>query len=120
MEFNNTQAIYVQIADYVCDQVQLQNWKEDGKIPSVRELAVNLEVNMHTVLHAYEFLQQQDIIYTKRGMGFFVNKNAAAIIQNIRKQQFLTEELPQLFKRMQMLNIDVTELQARFNDFKNK
>jgi len=45
MQFKESQAIYLQIADYVCEQVLLKEWKTDQRIPSVRELAVQLEVN---------------------------------------------------------------------------
>lgn len=118
MEFNNTQAIYLQIADYVCDKIQLGEWKEDEKIPSVRELAVMLEVNPNTVMRTFEYLQQQEIVYTKRGMGFYAAKGSPKKITASRKQQFLTEELPLLFRKMNMLNIEPDELQARFDAFK--
>ncbi|MBW4891710.1 GntR family transcriptional regulator [Mucilaginibacter sp. HMF5004] len=118
MEFNNTQAIYLQIADYVCDKIQLKEWKEDEKIPSVRELAVMLEVNPNTVMRTFEYLQQQEIVYTKRGMGLYVAKDSAKKIKASRKQQFLTEELPLLFRKMNMLDIAPDELQARFDEFK--
>jgi len=118
MEFNNTQAIYLQIADYVCDKIQLNEWKEDEKIPSVRELAVLLEVNPNTVMRTFEHLQQQEIVYTKRGMGLFVAKNSAKKIAASRKLQFLNEELPVLFRKMSMLDIELAELQARFDEYK--
>ena len=60
MQFNNIgQAIYLQIADYVCEKVLLKEWLAEDKIPSVRELAVQLEVNPNTVARTYEFLKQQ-------------------------------------------------------------
>ncbi|WP_295713707.1 GntR family transcriptional regulator [Mucilaginibacter sp.] len=120
MDFNNTQAIYLQIADYVCDKIQLKVWKEDEKIPSVRELAVMLEVNPNTVMRSYEYLQHQEIIYTKRGMGYFAQANAAKSILKTRQQQFMNEELPLLFKKMQLLSIPVTELQNRYEQFINQ
>src|SRR5690606_25824231 len=103
MEFNNNQAIYLQIAAYVCDQIQLQKWQADEKIPSVRELAVILEVNPNTVMRSYDHLQQQDIIYTRRGMGYFVNKDALQTITKTRKEEFLNEELPQVFRKMRLM-----------------
>jgi GntR family transcriptional regulator len=117
MEFNNTQAIYLQIADYVCDQIQLNVWKTDEKIPSVRELAVMLEVNPNTVMRSYEHLQNQDIIYTKRGMGYFTQANAAKNILKARREQFLKEELPLMFKKMQLLGITPAEMQAQHEQF---
>ena len=117
MDFNNTQAIYLQIADYVCDQIQLNVWKPDEKIPSVRELAVMLEVNPNTVMRSYEHLQNQDVIYTKRGMGYFTQANAAKNILKARREQFLKEELPLIFKKMQLLGITQAEMQAQHEQF---
>ena len=119
MDFNNNQAIYLQIADYVCDKIQLGDYKEEEKIPSVRELAVALEVNPNTVMRAYDFLQQQDIIFTKRGMGFFVQPQSATKILKMRKEAFLKEELPELFKKMQLLKISFSDLEAEYNKQKN-
>lgn len=120
MEFNHTQAIYLQIADFVCDQVQLQHWLPEGKVPSVRELAVNLEVNPNTIMRSYEFLQQQGIIYTKRGMGYFVSADAIKKITAMRKEQFLQEELPQFFRRMFLLGIELDELKGRYEKYKQR
>jgi GntR family transcriptional regulator len=110
MEFNGTQAIYLQIADYVCDQIQLNKWMDNEKIPSVRELAILLEVNPNTLMRAYEYLQQQEVIYTKRGMGYYVLENAAARILKTRRKQFITHDLPLIFKKMDFLNISIDEL----------
>lgn len=120
MEFNNTQAIYLQIADYVCDQVQLRRWAPEGKIPSVRELAVLLEVNPNTVMRSYEHLQQQGIIYTRRGMGYFVGEDAVKKVAAIRKEQFLQEELPVFFRKMFLLGVELDELKGRFEKFKQQ
>jgi GntR family transcriptional regulator len=119
MEFNNTQAIYLQIADYVCDKIQLKVWQADQKIPSVRELAVILEVNPNTVMRSYEYLQSQEIIYTRRGMGYFTQVNAAQNILKTRRAQFIGEELPLLFKKMKLLGIPVNDLQAQYQQFIN-
>jgi len=117
MEFNNAQAIYLQIADYVCDQIQQAKWKDDEKIPSVRELAVTLEVNPNTVMRSYEYLQNQEIIYTKRGMGYFTQPNAAQKILADRREQFVKDELPQLFKKMELLGLDLAQLQNIYQQF---
>lgn len=120
MEFNNTQAIYLQIADYVCDQVQLQHWPPEGKVPSVRELAVTLEVNPNTIMRSYEYLQQQGIIYTRRGLGYYVSEDALRKVTVLRKEQFLQEELPQFFRKMFLLGVELDELKARFEKFKTR
>ena len=85
MEFNSDKAIYLQIADYICDQIQMKKWKSNEKIPSVRELGVMLEVNPNTIMRAYDYLQQQEIIFTKRGMGYFVNEHSSAKILRVER-----------------------------------
>ena len=117
MEFKEPQAIYLQIAEYVCEKILLENWKADEKIPSVRELAVELEVNPNTAMRSYEFLQNREIIYNKRGIGFFVSVNAKEKVSAFRKQQFLETELPVFLKNMNILNISIQEIEKYYTEF---
>lgn len=119
MEFKEPQAIYLQIAEYVCEKILLENWKPDEKILSVRELAVELEVNPNTAMRAYEFLQNREIIYNKRGIGFFVASDANEKVSVFRKQQFLESELPVFLKNMQILNISIQEIERYYTEFLN-
>ena len=105
MEFKNKQAIYLQIADYVCDQILSGKWSAGEKIISIRDLAIKLEVNLNTVSRAYERLQQQDVIFIKRGMGHFVDETAPDKIREIRRQNFFAQDLPEFVKKVQMLGI---------------
>lgn len=119
MQFNNSsQAIYLQIADYVCEKVLLKEWGADEKIPSVRELAVQLEVNPNTVARTYEFLKQQDIIYDKRGIGYFISANGPENAMVYRKHEFTEKEMPAVFRIMHMLGIEIEDLKTRFEKFK--
>jgi DNA-binding transcriptional regulator YhcF (GntR family) len=117
MEFKEPQAIYLQIAEFVCEKILLENWKTDEKIPSVRELAVELEVNPNTAMRAYEFLQNREIIYNKRGIGFFVSQDAKGKVSVFRKQQFLESELPVFLKNMSILNISIQEIETYYTEF---
>ena len=118
MEFRQSQAIYLQIADYVCEKILLQEWKVNEKIPSVRELAILLEVNPNTVMRSYDFMQQQEIIYNQRGIGFYVAPDAIKNVRLYRKSEFFDKELPVIFRSMYLLNIDVEELKLNFEKFK--
>jgi DNA-binding transcriptional regulator YhcF (GntR family) len=117
MEFKEPQAIYLQIAEYVCEKILLEKWNTDEKIPSVRELAVELEVNPNTAMRSYEFLQNKEIIYNKRGIGFFVSANAKEKVSVFRKQQFLETELPVFLKNMNILNISIQEIETFYIAF---
>jgi GntR family transcriptional regulator len=117
MQFRESQAIYLQIADFVCEKILLKEWKIDERIPSVRELAVQLEVNPNTVMRTYEFLQQQDVIYNQRGIGYFVAMGALKNAQQYRKNEFLEKDLPQVFRNMFLLGMEPDELKPRFEKF---
>lgn len=115
MEFKEKQAIYLQIADYVCDQIITKKWRASEKIVSIRELAVNLAVNPNTVLRTYEHLQQQGVIFNKRGIGYFVNETAPEKIREIRRQRFFAYDLPEFIKKMEQLGISANELKLSLN-----
>lgn len=116
MEFNNNQAIYIQIADMLCEKILLKALKQDERIPSVRELAVQLEVNPNTVMRTYDFLQGLDIITNKRGVGYFVASDGIEKATNYRKTEFMLKELPLVFKTAALLNISFDELKQQYLD----
>ncbi|RFS22673.1 GntR family transcriptional regulator [Chitinophaga silvatica] len=118
MEFKDTQAIYLQIADYICEQVLLNKWPPEERIPSVRELAVALEVNPNTIMRTCELLQQQEIIHNKRGIGYFINTDAIQKIKEYKKEAFITNELPSFFRNLYLLGMNLDELKPHFEKFK--
>jgi GntR family transcriptional regulator len=118
MEFRDSQAIYLQIADYLCEQILLGKWPAEERIPSVRELAVLLEVNPNTVMRTCEFLQLREVIINKRGIGYFVAPDAVKKIKLWKKERFLENELPQFFRSIYLLDIDLDELKSHYEKFK--
>ncbi|HEX2534820.1 MAG TPA: GntR family transcriptional regulator [Chitinophagaceae bacterium] len=120
MQFRESVSIYLQIADYICEKVLLKHWKADERIPAVRELAMQLEVNPNTVMRTYEFLQQQNIIYNQRGIGYFVSVEAMKNATAYRRTEFLENELPVLFRNMFLLGMEPEELQARYEKYKKQ
>ncbi len=106
-DFRQDKAIYVQIAEGICDDILSGHYGEDDRIPSVRELSVLLEVNTNTVVRTYDILTREGIIYTRRGMGFFVSPGARDAIIKERRARFMKEQLPDLFRQMKLLGIDI-------------
>jgi DNA-binding transcriptional regulator YhcF (GntR family) len=117
MDFREGQSIYLQIVEYVCEQILLNQWPIGNKITSIRDLAVAMEVNPNTVQRAYDFLQQRGIITNKRGVGYFIEDNAIKLVKAFRKEQFIENELNVVFRNMYLLNIDVAEIKARYEKF---
>jgi GntR family transcriptional regulator len=120
MEFRENEAIYLQIAAYVGENIMLGKWPVNEKIPSVRELAVELQVNPNTVVRAYEFLQNKEVILNKRGIGFFIAADAGEKIKDYSKERFLGNELPEFFRNIFLLNISMKEIEERFEQFKSE
>jgi GntR family transcriptional regulator len=120
MQFRESQAIYLQIADYVCEKILLKEWAPDERIPSVRELAVQLEVNPNTVMRAYEFLQQQEIIFNQRGIGFFAAGDGIKQALQYRKAQFQEKDLPQVFRNLLLLGMDPEELKPAYEKYRKQ
>ncbi len=114
MIFTNDKAIYIQMADRLCDEILSGTYKDDDRIPSVREYAVLLEVNTNTAVKAYEQLAREEIIYNKRGLGYFVTKGAKKQILKARKQEFMKERLPELFRQMRLLDISISDITAEW------
>jgi DNA-binding transcriptional regulator YhcF (GntR family) len=117
MEFKETQAIYLQIGDYVCDQILLGRSKEGERIPSVRELGIELEVNPNTAIRTYDFLQNREILFNKRGMGYFAASDAVQKIIQYRKKQFLEQDLPVVFRNMILLDMSFNELENKYHQY---
>lgn len=120
MQFSETQAIYLQIADFVCEKILLKEWPPGERIPSVRELAIELEVNPNTVMRTYEFLQKEEIIFNQRGIGFFVSAAAVKQATQYRLEAFMEKDLPQVFRSMYLLGMNPGDLEKPFEKFKKQ
>lgn len=116
MKFTDNKAIYVQIAEWIFEQILNGKWKEGDRIFSVRELGAHLEVNPNTVLRSYDFLQKMEIIINRRGVGYFVAPEACDKIFSYRRQQFVEEEVPAFFKTMKLVRMSWRELEMLYEE----
>jgi GntR family transcriptional regulator len=117
MEFGDSNAIYLQIADQLCENILLKRWKPGDRIPSVREMAVSIEVNPNTVMRTYTYLQEKGIVYNKRGIGFYVTDDGYQKTRDLRKEDFLNQELPKIFKAMSLLNLSMDDVNSYYQKF---
>ena len=114
MEFKKNKPIYLQIVDYITEQIMLDLWISDERVPSVRDLAGEIEVNPNTVMRAFRSLEEKVILYNKRGVGFFVSTNAKETILEIDRSVFINEDLPTLFNKMTLLGLDINDLVSEY------
>ena len=116
MNFSNDKAIYIQMADRLCDEIIAGTYKDDDRIPSVREYAVMLQVNTNTAVKAFDQLSRDGIIYNKRGLGYFVTSGAATTIRKVRRQEFMKQTLPELFRQMRLLDITIDDVRQQWEE----
>lgn len=116
MEFIENQPIYMQIADNFCENILLEKWKANERIPSVREIAVTMEVNPNTAMRAFVYLQEKEIIYNKRGIGYFVAEEGYQKALELKREEFIQRDLPVLMKTMKLLDISCNEMEALYNE----
>lgn len=109
------QGIYRQIADFGIEQVLAGTWSNGDKIPSVRQLAAEVGVNPNTVMNAYDYLKDLNIIETKRGLGFFVSSAGRKAAIALRRSVFIKEELPRFKRTLDLLDISLEELNQLLN-----
>ncbi|WP_303319132.1 GntR family transcriptional regulator [Flavivirga abyssicola] len=112
MDFKATKGIYLQIADNLCSQILEGKLTPNVRVPSIRDLASEMEVNRNTVMRAYSYLQDENIFENKRGIGFFVSDAAIKIIKNKEKLDFFKNDMPYLLEKIRLLKLNSTNLEA--------
>ena len=97
MDFKNNKPIYKQIIDYCFGNIMSGEWAVDGRVPSIKELSVELAVNNRTVIKAYEYMQMKEIIYVKR--------------------EVFHDTLDDVFREMDILGISIDDVVKHYRDY---
>lgn|ERR1035437_10073739 len=122
IDFKSTKGIFQQIADNLCHQMLEGKLIPGERVPSVRDLAEEYEVNRNTLLRTYSILENAGIIENKRGVGFFVSSKALELIQVSEKELFFKNELPEFIQKVKVLKLtatDLSDLLSIINDNEN-
>ena len=83
--------IYQQVATQIKSNILNGSLKYNDQLPSIRSLAKELEVGIITVKKSYEVLLQEDLIYSKGAVGYFVNDIDLDTVLTIKKEEYLDE-----------------------------
>ena len=105
MNFKKHQPIYVQIAETIFEDILEQKLTSGAKVPSVRELATTVQVNPNTVQRSFQWLQDENIIEQRRGIGFFITDSALHKTLEIKKKEFFDHILPETIHTIRLLQI---------------
>jgi len=119
MEFQSSKGIFLQIADNLCHQILEGLLKPGDRVPSVRDLAAEFEVNRNTVMRTYTILQESGIFDNKRGIGFFISENAVELVRATEKTNFFAHELPYFIQKVRLLKLNTNDLNDLVIEIKN-
>ena len=110
MIFKERQSIYLQIAERISDEILAGTYTPGSRVPSVREYAVMIEVNLNTVMRSYDTLQSWGILDMRRGLGYFVADDAVSTILARRREAFLSTQASEFFDTARSLDVTPEDL----------
>jgi len=120
MIFKKTESICEQIAQSIRENIIDDIWREGERIPSVRNAASEMQVNPNTVMRTYTLLQEEGLLFNKRGLGFYVSQGAKENILSKQKRHFFESNLPELFKSMKLLDISWLDLKKEYDNYSDQ
>jgi len=103
MKFDDKVPIYYQIKNYLYHEMMTGALKPGDKLPAVRQLAVDLTVNVNTVQRALGGMITEGILESQRGKGNFVTMDEQRISQ--LKEQLVMEQLERVYEQLHALNL---------------
>lgn len=113
----NSKAIYLQIADRICDDILAGTIAPSDRLPSVREYAANVQVNPNTMMRTYDYLSSHGILFNKRGIGYFLAENAPEIVTSMKRDEILGNEMDSIFRQLSLLGVTPEQLRQKYQDF---
>lgn len=109
-QWNDKEPIYLQLKDRIKDMILAGDIAEGEALPSVRQVAVEYQLNPITVSKSYQILVDEELVEKKRGLGMFVQDGAKNKLQACENDQFINEDWPKILTKIQHLKLDPTEL----------
>lgn len=109
-DWDDNQPIYWQLRERTVAAILDGTLAEGKPLPSVRQVAVDFQINPLTVSRAYQSLVDDDLIEKRRGVGMFVKPGARARLLESEREHFLKEEWPRLAERIAQLGLDIDDL----------
>ncbi len=112
IDFNSDEAFYIQLRNQIIMGIAMSEIRDGDSLPSVRELADNIGINMHTVNKAYTILKQEGYVKLDRRRGAVV----AVDYDKLRAMQELRAQLKAIVARAVSKNVSEIEIQKTLLD----
>ena len=114
-QFNDKEPIFLQIRQRIAEMILKKAVGEGEPLPSVRQIATDLQVNPLTVTKAYDGLVDIGVVESRRGMGMFVNPGARGKLLSHERQRFMAEDWPRIVAQIKALELDPATLLREFD-----
>ena len=108
LKFSNDKPIFLQLADLIKSEILSGKYKINEKLPSVREFALEFQVNPNTVQKSLQILEDEKLIITDRTNGKFVAGSTNQI--ESQKNKIIKQEIDLFFEKMKSLGLDIKEI----------
>jgi len=108
--FDDTIPIYIQLRDEIEQAILAGAIVEGEPIPSIRKIAQDYSLNPQTVANALSELLSDDIIFKKRGVGFFVQVDARKKLKKKKLKSFRDSELKEVISKGRTLGVEKEEI----------
>lgn len=112
MDFNSEEALYLQLCNQIIQGIAMDHFHEGDSLPSVRQLADTIGINMHTVNKAYTVLKQEGFVKVDRRRGAVV----AVDIDKVRDLEEMEKELKVVLAKASCKNISREEVHALIDE----
>ena len=106
--------IYQQVATQIKSNILNGSLKYNDQLPSIRSLAKELEVGIITVKKSYEVLLQEELIYSKGAVGYFVNDIDLDTVLTIKKEEYL-DKLKSIIDKAINDGLNINDINDIFN-----
>jgi len=110
LKFDDKIPIYYQIKNYLYHEMLTGTLNPGDKLPAVRQLALDLTVNVNTVQRALSEMITEGTIESQRGKGNFVTSDSKRLAQ--LKEQLVMAQLAQVYEQLHALNLSDAEIMA--------
>ncbi|HKL53326.1 MAG TPA: GntR family transcriptional regulator [Wenzhouxiangellaceae bacterium] len=114
--WDDNQPIYWQLREQTVSAILDGSLKEGEPLPSVRQVAIDFQINPLTVSKAYQSLVDDELVEKRRGVGMFVVEGARKRLMQSEREHFLAEEWPRIAQRISKLGLDPSELIKSIED----
>lgn len=117
-QFDERSPIYEQIVLQFCRSLIKGNLTPSQRIPSIRDLAMELKVNTNTVQRAYQEMERKQLIYSKRGTGYFIAEGKEMV--NEMKIEMVKEAVSIFVEEMRSLGFTDNLIKDKLDSYINE